>query len=144
MERRKMSPKSKSRVKEISKWILQFLLSSFFVFVVVFLVNPRGSMGTQILFMLLTIPFTITLGMIIGDISLYTTHKFSLASVIASIILSVLGIIFTLHLADKSHTISSTIVYSIAFFCVLVLPPLIGYNFFSNLKRSKLKSPEAI
>ena len=118
------------------KWILQFLLSSFFAFVVVDYLNPRGSMGEQILFMLRRLPFAITAGVILGDVSLYTTRKFSFVGTIASLILSVLGFFFSLFLADMSHWIPKTLSF-LLFFVVLVLPPLIGYNYFSYLKRTK-------
>jgi hypothetical protein len=121
---------------QVLKWILQFLLSSFFAFVVSYYLNPRGSMGTQIQFMLFSMPFAITAGIILGDITLYTTRKFSFVAAIASIILSVLGFFFYLFLVDMSHKLPFTIGFTI-YFSVLVLPSLIVYNCFSYFKRTK-------
>lgn len=122
---------------QVFKWPLQFLMSSFFAFIVVDILNPRGSMETQILFMLATLPFAITAGIILSDISLYRTKGLSILAIITSMILSILGVVLSLLLIDVSHKISQ-IIFFIAYFTVLVLPPLVGYNFFSCLKRRKL------
>lgn len=94
-------------------------------------------METQILFMLATLPFAITAGIILSDISLYRTKGLSILAIITSMILSILGVVLSLLLIDVSHKISQ-IIFFIAYFTVLVLPPLVGYNFFSCLKRRKL------
>jgi uncharacterized membrane protein YjjB (DUF3815 family) len=93
-------------------------------------------MGTQILFMLVTEPFAITAGIILGDILVQKTKALSVLAVVASMILSILGIILSLYLADMSHKIPKTIIV-IAGFIVLVIPSLVSYNFFTHLKRKK-------
>ena len=124
---------------QVFKLGFQFLLSSFFVFTDIVILNPRGSMGTQILFMLITLPFAITIGILLGDISLHKTKICSILAIVSSLILSVIGIILFLFSADLSHVIPEKISY-IASFGVLVVPPLVGYNWFSHLKRRKVQA----
>jgi hypothetical protein len=132
LENRKMFPKEVN----VIKWILQFLLSSFLAFVVIYYLNPRGGMGTQVQFIMFRLPFAVTAGIILGDIPLYITKKFCVAAVIASLILSVLGFIFFLFLLDTRHIDNAPVIIGfIVNYAVLVLPSLVGYNCFSYLKR---------
>ena len=100
---------------------------------VVFCLNPRGSMGTQIQFLFFSLPFAITVGLILGGIPLYTSKKFSIAATIASLILSILGFYLFLFMADMA--VKNRVIAFIGGFSVLVLPSLIGDNFFSWLKK---------
>ena len=132
------SPKKKPDIKEIVKWVFQFLLSSFFAYAVIVYLNPRGSMGTQMQFMVPRIPLAVTLGIVLADVSIYTTRKFSFAAALASVGLAVpsfflAGILFSVY---TTNPIFKIILY-IFFFSVLVLPSLTTYNLFSNLKRAK-------
>ena len=130
--------------KNVLKWIFQFLLSSFFAFVVVVFLNPRGSMGTQIQFIILRIPIAVTLGIVLADISIYTTRKFSFLASLASLVLVVPSFIFSLFIGDvlNPNSLLPKIITAIIVLCALILPSLVAYNLLSHLMRGK-KSPTA-
>lgn len=134
--------------KTILKWVLQIFLASVLVFLTgKYLPGGGADEGLILLRFLLATALASTLGVTLGDPSLYTGHKFSLSAVafrilaiVSALVLGGVGYILALFAGDlvqASYGISKTALVAGAatYFGLATIPPLIGHNTVTLLSR---------